>query len=525
MRRAILFMVFCPGLIAQDAAGIDGVAIDAVTHQPMQGVHVTLRLIEGDEKYGAITSRDGHFSITGMAPAIYSLRAQRNGYIHMPAANVTLKPGEHVTGLTVEMTLRAVIEGHVLDENGDPVQHVDVSALAAVAGSPESKVAMVMDDRSDDRGHFRLILPPGKFYVTTPEMRSELRSDEFGPLVYGATWYPGAESKDRATAIEIAPGHDVTGIDMYLTRTRGMAISGTITGLLANAESPTVLVFFRDEGRVFVSQEIVAGADGKFTSRGLTPRPYRFVAKQVSADTMVQSPPVDVEPARGGEVRVNLAMVPGGAVSGTLEVVGDPPKIAPAERLTVRLESYSQRDVFAPAQAKGADTGPDGAFRIEPVFPEELRVRVLPMPENAFIKSVKLDGVEEADAVLDLSGGVREARIKVTLSRSGGQVEGSVLGEDGVPLQSPLAYVALAARIDDIDRDGIKAVAAGEKFRYTGLRPGKYRLMAVDPRKSSAEVHDFEALFPNAPEFEIGEGDRIAKDIAVISAEKPGAKP
>jgi len=144
---------------------------------------------------------------------------------------------------------------------------------------------------------------------------------------------------------------------------------------------------------------------------------------------------------------------------------------------------------------------------------------VVPLPENAFIKSVKLDGVEAKDGVLDLSGGVGEAKVKITLSRNGGQVEGSVLSE------SPLAYVALAARKDDIDRTAIKAVVAGEKFRYTGLRPGKYRLMAIDPRKSSAGARDFEELFPDAPEFEIREGDRIAKDIEVMETEKPGAKP
>jgi hypothetical protein len=485
MRSAILVMFFCRCLIAQDAAGIEGVATDAVTHQAMPGVHVTLRLIRGDEKYGAISGRDGHFSIRGMTPALYSLRAQRSGYIHMPVANMTLKPGENVTGLTVEMTPHAVIEGHVFDENGDPVQNVEVAAIPAVSGSPESKVAMVMSDRTDDRGHFRLALPPGKFQVTTQEARYSMRGDSLGPLVYGATLYP--------TPIEVAAGHNVTGIDIHLARTRGMTISGTITGMLENTESPWVVVL----GPQF-SVEWVAQANGKFAGRGLTPGHYRLVAKQQSEDTMVQSAPVDVEPVSGGEARVSLAMVRGGAVSGTLEIEGDPPKETATERLTVRLESS--------IQTRGAEAGPDGAFRIEPVFPEKLQVRVIPLPENAFIKSAELNGVEAKDGVIDLSGGVGEARIKVTLSRNGGQVEGSVISE------SPLAYVALAARVDDIDRDVIKAVAAGEKFRYKGLRPGKYRLMAIDPRKSSAHLEDFEALFPNAPEFEIGEGDRIVRD-------------
>jgi hypothetical protein len=532
MRSAILFILLCPCLTAQAPASIEGVAIDAVTRQPMAGVHISMRPIgsESDNKYGAISGLDGRFSITGMAPAIYALRAQHNGYVLMPGktgnGNVTLTSGEQLAGFAVEMTPHSVIEGHVLDEYGDPVQHVEVTAVPAVSGSPESKVAMVMGDRTDDRGHFRLVLPPGKFHVVTQDITSETLRDDLGPLVYGATWYPTAEGRDRATAIDVVAGHDVNGIDFHLARTRSLTISGTITGLLEKAESPTVMVFFRNERfGFFVSSELAAGSDGKFVSRGLTPGPYRLVAKQQSADMIVQSPPVDVEPGGSGEVSVSLAMVRGQAVSGTLEIEGDPPEIAAAERLTVRLESYSQRDVSAPTQAKGAETGPDGAFQIEPVFPEKLQVRVLPMPENAFIKSVRLNGADAQDGVLDLSRGVGNARVKITISRNGGQVEGSVLGEDGQPLQSPLAFVVLAASKDDIDRDGIKRVAAGEKFKYTGLRPGKYRLIAIDARKSSAEPEGFEVLFPDAPEIEVREGDRIARDVTVMNAEQPGEKP
>jgi len=373
MKSAILFVVLCRCLVAQDAADIAGVAIDAATHQPMPGVHVTLRLIRGDEKYGAISGRDGHFAITGMAPAIYSLRAQHNGYIHMPVANVTLKSGEHVTGLTVEMTPHAVIEGQVFDENGDPVQFVEVSAIPAVSGSPESKVAMAMGDRTDDRGHFRIALPPGKFYVITSGGRDSMRADGLGPVVYGATWYPGAKSKDRATPIDIAPGREATGIDIHLARARSMTIRGTVTGMLDNAESPTVLAFLHDDNGFFVSLEIAADSDGRFTVGGVTPRPYRLVAKQVSADTVVQSAPVDVEPASGGDVRVSLAMVRGGAVSGTLEIEGDPPKIAAAEKLTVRLESYSQHDVWAPAQAREQRPALMAHFELSRCFPKSFR--------------------------------------------------------------------------------------------------------------------------------------------------------
>ncbi len=48
----------------------------------------------------------------------------------------------------------------------------------------------------------------------------------------------------------------------------------------------------------------------------------------------------------------------------------------------------------------------DGKFSIAPVYPGKFRVHVEPLPENAFIKTVSLDGAAVADTVVDLSRGV-----------------------------------------------------------------------------------------------------------------------
>jgi hypothetical protein len=145
------------------------------------------------------------------------------------------------------------------------------------------------------------------------------------------------------------------------------------------------------------------------------------------------------------------------------------------------------------------------------------------MPENAFIKSVKLEGNESPDGLLDLSRGVKGANVRVTLSRNGGRVEGSVLDAEGEP-RIPLAHVNILASADDtdrIDRESARIVAAGEKFSFSGLRPGRYRLIATDARQSPVSVQELKALFPKAPEIEIREGDRVARDVKVMSVERP----
>ena len=49
--------------------------------------------------------------------------------------NLTIKPGEALTGYQLEMPPRAVISGRVVDEAGDPVQGARVQSVPVTPGS------------------------------------------------------------------------------------------------------------------------------------------------------------------------------------------------------------------------------------------------------------------------------------------------------------------------------------------------------------------------------------------------------
>jgi hypothetical protein len=103
-------------------------------------------------------------------------------------------------------------------------------------------------------------------------------------------------------------------------------------------------------------------------------------------------------------------------------------------------------------------------------------------------------------------------------------VDGVLLSVDGEPLHSPFAFVILAAKAEEISTEGSKMVEAGAKFKFSGLRPGKYRLIAFRPQ-FAGDLEAIKAMFPKAPEIEIREGDRITKDVKIVAAENPDAKP
>jgi hypothetical protein len=63
--------------------------------------------------------------------------------------------------------------------------------------------------------------------------------------------------------------------------------------------------------------------------------------------------------------------------------------------------------------------------------------------------------------------------------------------------------------------------SAGKQYRFTGLHPGKYRLMAAATR--GLEPDRLQGMFEDAPEIEVHEGDRIIRDVKIPAQEKPGA--
>jgi len=68
-----------------------------------------------------------------LLPISACLHVQAKGSTAIP--NLTIKPGEALTGYQLEMAPRAVISGRVVDEAGDPVQGARVQSVPVTPGS------------------------------------------------------------------------------------------------------------------------------------------------------------------------------------------------------------------------------------------------------------------------------------------------------------------------------------------------------------------------------------------------------
>lgn len=543
MKSVIVFLSLAASLTAQTAT-VEGVVVNHVTGQPLSDVHV--RVLTGDvatisveRVYGAMSDRAGRFSVSGVTPGLYLVVPERSGFVFMrsagpiPVTVIALRAGQHLTDQKVEMTPVGFASGHVVDDAGDPVPGASLQ-LRAVPPDIDfvNPFAIPLPNYTDDHGEFHIVVSPGNYYLQAMP-RNYGPPGPAGPYV--ATWYPSADSQGQASAVEVRPGQDVT-LEIRLTHARpsgsGVAVPPlSITGLVTGISGSATRVLNRGPAIVTVlgrtslgTMQTMRGASvdptGKFVIRGLPPGSYRLFAQY--APGKLQSQAVDIQLTGGDLSNLQLHLESGEDLRGSLEVAGEAAGVAPARRFTVKLES-AEPGGPGTQETSAAEVGKDGSFRIPAVFPGRYRLRVEPLPEGAFLRSVTLDGAAVDDTGFELSQGGASARLKITVSRNAIQVYGNVLDHDGAPLRSPLAAVLVWKDATQV-RPEYNAVAGG-RYDLKGLRPGKYRLLAVDAfdftnLAGASDPDEFaKALLPAAEEIEVGEGVRMVKDLKVVAKE------
>jgi hypothetical protein len=173
-----------------------------------------------------------------------------------------------------------------------------------------------------------------------------------------------------------------------------------------------------------------------------------------------------------------------------------------------------------------AEVDKDGAFRIHGVPPGRFALKVEPLPENAYVKTVVLDGTLLADRILDFSHGARSASLKVVVSPNGATVSGTVLEKPGEPAENLMGAVYLVQDPEDIRPENIGKVDEKGKFSFKALAPGKYRLFVLDATRMRIQwgPDTLSKLAAAGEEIEVREGARITRDIVFPAKEAGDAR-
>ncbi|MGH9648393.1 MAG: carboxypeptidase-like regulatory domain-containing protein, partial [Bryobacteraceae bacterium] len=465
----------------------------STTGEVLRKVTLTLRPNgRGGGSYGATSSADGSFRFPSVDQGTYALIGERTGYVRETLSTpsgqtlpIEVVSEKNSSGIELKMTPQSVIAGHVFDEDGDPVQSVNVEVWRYTYPRGRKQITQAQNGTTNDLGEFRIPnLAPGRYYVSATARRGTLLANLEGGRGgrggrngrqsagggrggseesiedYVTTYYPNLTEATNASPLNLVAGSEVRGIDIRLLKARFHRVSGSLAGLPAQATAPDANQDTNQKGRgrggvagfalggpgVMLSLtprngegvRQIAGAqvyaDGTSEFPAVPPGSYYIVAQSPGAVQQRLTARVPVDVGSGDITNVSMRLQPPLALAGILTIDGTQPNVRMRSlRLTFTPSESGAGGQGRNGPAQNAQLNDDGTFQAT-LAADSYMVEAGGMPDGYYLKSVKLAGREMPDATLDLDNG--GGQIQVVLAPTAGDITGSVQNSHGDPATS-----------------------------------------------------------------------------------------
>jgi len=502
-----------------------------------EGISRAIVTVSGPAMTGSrttFTSAKGEYEVGNLSPGRYTVTASKSGFLTLQhgqrytfdfGRSLTLSENEVLDRIDVILPRSAAIEGRIVDEAGQPLADVQVSALriAFTLGRhqavPAGRVVF-----SDDLGQFRIHgLGPGDYYVSAV-LRGQLTAgSQVVELGYPPTFFPNSPSLSQAQLVPVKLGEtSQTGIIQLqlgntfqvsgkATAADGTALAGAgvylvaSTGVVVPINSPV-----RNDGS-FLLSGVSAGDYQIRVSRGGTPQaPLETVGVPLRVDTDVQ----------GLELRVPAPTYATGRLvldpaSGAKQI----PSAADKALFSIGLVAVTPGTPF---DSTTATIGPELEFKIR--IPESpVRLRLATAAPGWAVHDVRLQGVSLEHGVLNMPPGSTVDQLEVVVTDRVGHVSGSVSTDDLTRSYSVLlfpqdpelrAYPSLALRGVRTDQQG--------QFQIPGVAPGNYLAIALnylDPAES-ADPAFYEKIASKASALTIKPSEKVELRLTVVQREQ-----
>ncbi len=520
-----------PAAPATGKGVIEGSVIDAVTHEPLKKVQVTLAGQLPSPPI-AITDASGHFLFRELPAGSYWVNASRAGYnpphsqIGMGSnVQVTLGGDEQRKGIQISLVPGGSISGRVQEEDGTPARGCSVTAVQQVyeQGKPNLR-GVAGGTATNDKGEYRIPnLTQGRYYVFA-RCHSELAAphpllprgdprtpyETYLPQFYGA----GGMDLSTATKLTVAAGASLDGIDIRVTRTPAYTIRGSIGAGDPEAASGNLsIMLFPSNPLLRGLMQIGAGANPQtrtFEIRSVTQGSYLLVAFNLQeghaayAQRTLEVGTTPPEP-------IEIALARGADLKGSIEY--DSEEHPPFENTQVSLTPVEQTLYLPPPRGEIAK---DGTFNMSGIVPGHWR---LALGATGYIKSVTLGGQQISPYGFHIPPGAT-GPMHILMSAKTADVNVNVSGATA----DRNAYLLLYPEDPERMGAGLERISAGAgHIDLGGVAPGRYRLLATDTPNPWALLQRpdlLKALEGSTQGVDVPEGGRVSVTAEIISQEE-----
>jgi uncharacterized surface anchored protein len=132
--------------------------------------------------------------------------------------------------------------------------------------------------------------------------------------------------------------------------------------------------------------------------------------------------------------------------------------------------------------------GDDGTFTLNGVTPAKYSLSIHPLPDGAYLRTVRIGDQETPANAIDLSGGV-SGQLQVYLKMSAGEIDGVVHDDNGQPAGG--AVVTLAPDPPNPEQEQLYHRAETDQngiFQVKNVAPGNYRVYAWEDLEYGAQL-------------------------------------
>ena len=490
---------------------VSGQVVTAADGTPLKSSRVVL--IQQDasshpQAFSATTDGDGRFEIKKVFPGRYLFFSSHTGYITQQykvrgmngGAELTLVPGQEVDDALFRLVRGAVITGRIVDESGEPIAKMAVTALRKLSAeeveeeedsSPRTKNEPLVTSSiavTDDRGEYRIFdLKPGEYYVRAAESESfELGAEDGLNWITGTSlgsrycpvFYPGAIQRDQAQSVVVAAGEEVRA-EFAMRQVKTVEVAGRVLAADGKAASGAYVLLYIPEAMNWSNQlSTNTGAKGEFTIKGVPPGSYILTAQR-EEEGRRQFAQQKLEVGNENTDSVLLAFNQGATIRGRIVSVG----ASLPERVQIQLAPAHGSDL---PSGGSAWSKPDGSFEMTGVLDGDYALLVYTTRgQGWYMKSAHLGGEDVLQGGLQLERASLNGTLEIVLSSAGAQLEGGVTDHD-----KPAGGAQVRARPEPetpYNRMHSKSATTDQNghFIFHTLPPGKYRVSAKLPAASS----------------------------------------